>query len=398
MTAEQTRVLAARWIVPVSRDPIRGGWVRIKSGRIVEIGEGKSPSGADNLGDVALIPGLVNAHTHLEFSDCKTPIGKKGVQLHQWIGQVIASRRTSTPETRAAAIRAGLGEMMETGTRIAAEITTPPTTYPLPFPGRKARIELVSFAEVIGLDCDRAAERLDAAAAHNHDDPRAGWSPHAPYSTIPQAIDTCIAMARKHDRPLAMHVAESPAERELLRNGTGPFAESLRTLKLWREDIFPWRGDPFEILIDRLCKAPRVLLIHGNDLNDAEIRRLSNYSNATIVYCPRTHNFFDYDTHPVDRMLASGVRVALGTDSRASNPDLNLWREVQFLLQHRSDLAPDQVIRMATLSGADALGRPDLGRIEIGCRSEIGAVATTAASLDQLHADMSSADYSMVTL
>ncbi len=123
----------------------------------------------------------------------------------------------------------------------------------------------------------------------------------------------------------------------------------LRSLGVWRDDLFPWGDDPFGLLIDRLSNAPRVLLVHGNDLNDAEIHCLQNHPNITVVYCPRTHDFFEYDKHPVDRMLAAGIPVALGTDSRASNPDLNLWREVQFLLQHRSDLAPDEVIRMATL-------------------------------------------------
>ena len=88
-------------------------------------------------------------------------------------------------------------------------------------------------------------------------------------------------------------------------------------------------------------------------------------------------------------MLDAGVRVALGTDSRASNPDLNLWHEVQFLLQSRSDLAPHDILSMATLGGADALGRPDLGRIEVGCSSAMGTVATTAATIDNLYEDLS---------
>ena len=138
-------------------------------------------------------------------------------------------------------------------------------------------------------------------------------SPDAPYSTTLETIDTCVDLASKHKRLLSMHVAESPGERELLSNATGPFAESLQSLGHWREGIFPWCRDPFTMLINRLSNAPRVLLIHGNDLREVEIRHLSNYSNITVVYCPRTHDFFDYVNHPVDRMLSMGIRVALGS-------------------------------------------------------------------------------------
>lgn len=361
----------------------------MQAGRVVEIGEGKAPTKAQELGDVALLPGLVNSHTHLEFSDCKAPIGQRGVPLAQWIGQVIQSRGDQSPESKAAAIELGIREMRQTGTRIAGEITTPPSDY------RRcpAEIDLITFAEVLGLNPDRATERLDAALAHNESHADGGWSPHAPYSTSLQTIETCVELARKQQRPISMHVAESPDERELLSRAAGPLAEVLRSLGVWRETQFPWNRAPFEFLIHRLSRAPRTLLIHGNDLNDEEIACLRQYACMTVVYCPRTHHFFGYDQHPVDRMIAAGVPVALGTDSRASNPDLNLWREVQFLLKHRSDVSPAEVIRMATLSGADALGRPDLGRLESGATSALGSVETKATTTDQLYRDLSESEY-----
>ncbi len=389
---EPARVWAARWIIPVSRDPINGGWIRIEHGRISEIGTGTPPADAQDLGDVALLPGLINAHTHLEFSDCRSPIGVSGVALHQWIGQVMAARSGTTAESKQAAIEAGLNELRQSGVRLAGEITTAPCNYP----SGVTEPELVTFAEVLGLGRDRADERLEAAVRHNLANRNGGWSPHAPYSTSPETIRRCVELAVQHDRPLAMHVAESPAERELLCDGTGPFAEALRSLGVWRDELFPWGSDPYGRLIDRLAKAPRVLLIHGNDLIDAEIGRLRSYSHITVVYCPRTHAFFDHARHPVDRMLGAGVRVALGTDSRASNPDLNLWREVQFLLKHRVDLAPEAILRMATLHGADAFGRSDLGRIEVGCQSGIGYVQTDAKKIDDVYADFAQRDYTPI--
>jgi cytosine/adenosine deaminase-related metal-dependent hydrolase len=214
----------------------------------------------------------------------------------------------------------------------------------------------------------------------------AGISPHAPYSTSPAAISACVDLAIRHRRVLAMHVAESPAERELLAAGTGEFATALAKLGVWQAGLFPWPGNPVEDLIGMLSQAPRALLIHGNDLNSREIRLLAEQSQMTLVYCPRTHAFFGYGKHPVDQLLAAGVRVALGTDSRASNPDLDLWKEVQFLLKHRADLDPASVIAMATVHGADAWGRTDLGRIDRGCSARLGWVATDASNTDLLFA------------
>ncbi len=190
-----------------------------------------------------------------------------------------------------------------------------------------------------------------------------------------------------------MHVAESPAERELLTSGAGPFADALQDIGVWQLGLFPWGADPLAQLIDQLAAAPRALLVHGNDLRTAEIERVAKHPQLTVVYCPRTHAYFGYEKHPVAELRKAHVRVALGTDSRASNPDLNLWREVQFLLQQRSDLSPEEIIRMATFSGADALGRSDLGRIEAGCRPGLGYVDTHAATLPGVYADLASNEF-----
>ena len=377
-------MLKARWIIPVSRDPIHAGWVRLRGDRVVEVSGGRCPSGAEDLGDVALLPGLVNAHTHLEFSDCRQPIGDPGTTLPEWIGQVIAARSETTVEGKRAAIEQGMRESRAAGVRLIGEITTPPCQYP----NAPDDPQRVSFAEVLGLSAERGEDRWSAAMAFTRDDRSAGWSPHAPYSTSLTLIDACIEQARKQSRPLAMHVAESPAERELLTSASGPFADTLQTLGVWQEGLFPWGVEPLQQLIQRLSRAPRALLVHGNDLRAAEIEQIAEHPQMTVVFCPRTHAFFGYREHPVAEMLKANVRVALGTDSRASNPDLNLWREVQFLLRQRSDLPGQDLIRMATMSGADALGRSDLGRIEAGSRPGLGCVGTAASKLADVDADL----------
>jgi cytosine/adenosine deaminase-related metal-dependent hydrolase len=386
-------VFAARWIIPVSAPPINGGWIRVIDGRIAEVRGDDPPPEAEQLGDVAILPRLVNAHTHLEFSGLRQAVGEPGISLADWIGLVIATRVATGAADRDQAIERGLSELWRSGTVLAGEITTPPCHYPR----GPNQPELVTFAEVVGLSDDRAGERLDSAAAHlSGDGPGAAISPHAPYSVSTETIDRAAHLARRAGSAIAMHVAESPEERELLTTGTGPLAAALRHLGVWREGLFPWGADPFVDLIDRLVIAPSLLVVHGNNLNDREIEHLSRYRHASVVFCPRTHHFFRFPKHPVAQMLASGVRVALGTDSRASNPDLDLWREVQFLMNHRTDLDPGHVIRMATRNGAESLGREDLGALEPGCIAALGCVRTEASNSEQLFRDFASRPYELI--
>ncbi len=377
-----SQVFAARWIIPVIGQPIEDGWIRVSGKRIVEIGRGKSGAITTDLGDVAILPGLVNAHTHLEFSDCDSPIGQPGVPLAQWIGQVITARSDSTADSKQTAIRAGLLESRKAGVCLIGDIATPPTGYDV------ESVDIVSFAEVVGLSEDRWRERLQAATDYDQ-----FFSPHAPYSTSRHAIDACVKRSSARGKRLAMHVAESPEERELLCRGTGPFADALRHIGAWQDDLFPWPDEPILGLIERLSTAPGALLIHCNDLRASEIALVAKHPNMTVVYCPRTHAFFGYDRHPVAEMLRAGIPVALGTDSRASNPDLNLWAEVQFLLQNRMDIDPADVIEMATIHGANALGRSDLGQINAGSTAHLGLVETDAPNLQQLYRDLAQNEY-----
>ncbi len=352
--------------------------------QIVEVGQGPAPTDAEDLGDVALLPGLVNAHTHLEFSDCDAPIGEPGVALYHWVGQVIAARQSTTSEAKATAIAKGLQESFDAGVSLVGEIATLPSEYPSRsnFPQRSQSPELITFAETIGLSQQRGDERFGLTEQHVHTQASGGISPHAPYSTSRPLIERCVQLACQTERPLAMHVAESPAERELLCGGSGPFAETLKQLGVWDASLFPWDGQPFEWLIDLLAKAPHGLLVHGNDLQTSEIEKIANHPSLSVVYCPRTHHFFGYEPHPVHEMLDRGIRVALGTDSRASNPDLNLWREIQF-----PDIDPQTVLGMGTIQGADAMGRFQHGRLQRGAFAQFNLVPTSANTLQEVYRD-----------
>lgn len=361
----QQAVYRAAWIVPINRPVIQNGFLRVVNGVVVEVGRldrcDEPTASMIDFGEVAVLPKMINAHTHLEFSDCQAPIGEPGVPLSAWIGQVIAARGVATEEQRNAAIALGLQECHQAGTILIGDIATSPSRYPVET-SDESTPAVMSFAEVLGLNEQRAEDRFRGAlqqfdALHARGGIAPAISPHAPYSTPWSLIDRCVRQSKQWQCKLAMHVCESPDERELLVAGTGPFAETLQAAGLWMPGLFPWSGnEPVHDLIELLASAPRGLLVHGNDLQADEIEAVGRHANLSVVYCPRTHHFFRHREHPVAQLMAAGVNVALGTDSRASNPDLSLWKEVQFLLKHRQDLPPATVLEMATINGAAALG------------------------------------------
>jgi cytosine/adenosine deaminase-related metal-dependent hydrolase len=282
-------------------------------------------------------------------------------------------------------IARGASRAFQGGAMLIGEIAT------VPWAGFRShfRSEMVVFGEVLGLASVRAEERLAAASTHfakSHvvDQISAAISPHAPYSTSLETIARCVEFAKKENALLAMHLCESVEERELIEQGTGPFAQKLKDLGVFDAQYFG-RGASITLkILQTLAAAPAALVIHGNDLRPAEIDFLVTQPQMTVVYCPRTHAFFQHSLHPVRQLINGGVRVALGTDSLASNPDLSIWNEVRWMLENRSDIPWQETVAMATLHGANAFRRPDLGRIQQGAKCGLIAVPGAVQKIDDL--------------
>jgi cytosine/adenosine deaminase-related metal-dependent hydrolase len=216
-----------------------------------------------------------------------------------------------------------------------------------------APVRAVVFREMLGLPKDRASgawERVDRWLASRDATPtcRPGVSPHAPYSVR----STLFFAATTHGVPVAVHLAETAAEQELLVLRRGPFVPFLQELGAWDPEGLAEDTDHVLRLLNGLAPT---LLVHGNFLNAAA----TIPSNASLVYCPRTQAAFGWPPHPFRDFLARGVRVALGTDGLASNPDLDLLAEARFLHRQYPDVPGAVLLRMATLSGAEALGWAD---------------------------------------
>lgn len=344
---KQVWTLRARWVFPIDQPPVPYGVVTICGEQIVEVGPAKRRSVDRDLGEVALLPGLVNAHTHLDLSDLR------GRDLPRqdflaWLRAVVAHRRQQTPAQVQAAIRAGLAECLRTGTTLIGDIAAGGQSWEVL---AEAPCRAVVFYELLGLTPERAAQALAAArtwaAAHPAQATcRPGLSPHAPYSVRRELFRQ--AADGRPPLPLAIHLAETRAEEELLARREGPFVSFLSELGVWDPTglVSSWQ----EVL--ELAPPAPCLFIHGNYLGEEE----SLPAGAALVVCPRTCAAFGHPRHPFPSWLRRGVPVALGTDSLASNPDLDLLAEARFLRRCYPEVPPATLLHLATLAGAQALG------------------------------------------
>ena len=374
MDAFASQSLASRFLFPVNGSVIERGIITMQGGKIAAIERETPNAHAHDLGNVAILPGLINAHTHLEFSALATPLGEPGMPLPEWIGQVVAWRRsvandTATPASPTNAVQQGLYESLRHGVTALGEICTTNWEEPA-FPESPACCTL--FREQIGLSPGRCRDSLNSAKqwlakfakrcsqqsqAQTIGQRYPGLSPHAPYTVDIHFLESLCDLAGKSDSPVAMHLAESPEELDFLTTGKGAFAKMLERLGACEPGSPHPERSPYDYLL-RLVKTPRLLVIHGNYLNHRELNLIAQHrDHASIIYCPRTHAFFQHTSYPWASVLERGIPLALGTDSRASNPDLNLLAEMRFLLGQTSSPSPQQVLQIGTSNGAQALGR-----------------------------------------
>jgi len=307
-----------------------------------------------------MIDGLVNAHTHLEFSCLNKPISTTG-RFTDWIRNVVKYRRENSGLT-SEAIRTGIEESWQSGTTILGEIATVGwSASDYAQTGFKGTV----FQEVLGLSPERIQQQTVLARSHitSNDTYARGLSPHAPYSTHLDLVRESVEIARHTNCPLAMHLAETKAELELLCSGTGDFREMLIDFGVWRDAVFQPPLKPMDYL-EVLAKAPRSLIVHGNYLDETELKFIASQPQMTLVYCPRTHAAFGHTEHPWRRLIELGGRVAIGTDSRASNPDLSLFAELQFLAERHPDVPHLDLLRLGSSNGQRALGFETLSENE----------------------------------
>ncbi len=374
-------VYTARYVLPVASPPVHDGALAVDDGRIQAVGARadvleQAGDGAEvrDLGDAVLMPGLVNAHTHLELSGIAE--ASPGVAAGDYMGwlRVFVERRAAVDERQAwSAAERAVEASVSRGTVAVGDVSNEAWIASI-LAG--STLHGIVFHEIFGFPA-ALAERLLAEAAGRLDtiEEEIGASggrfelaltPHAAHSTSAPLLKALAGRAKAARAPLSIHVAESEDEVTFLEDGSGPFREFLREREAWDEKWKAPGHSPVEHL-DRLgVLTPRTLCVHCVHLHAQDLSKLQA-RGVTVVTCPRSNRALGVGSAPVQRLLGAGIPVALGTDSLATAPDLDLFAEMAALLEVHPKLAPAAALRMATLNGARALGLQDrLGTLEPG--------------------------------
>ena len=365
----------ARWVLPIAQPPIRNGWVAVEEGRIVDMG-----STDEATPPIAILPGLVNAHTHLELSYLHNRIPPAN-GFGTWVREIMRLRATypdpGHPDIIDAARRA-IGDARATGTALFGDISNTLITVPLL---REARRPARVFFELLGFtERDGNARVADARARlqaldEGDGDLRLSLAPHAPYSVSAELFRAIRAdLDRQAEGISSVHLGETPEEIELLRHGTGEIRSVLEDLGRWPAD---WRAPgaaPVEYLAGLGVLDRRMLAVHGVQFDGADLAHL-RARNTTIVSCPRSNVYVGVGSPPLDSFYDAGVPVAFGTDSLASVADLDMFAELREARRIAPRLPARALLESATLVGARALGfGTELGSIEPGKRADLLAV------------------------
>ena len=392
MTADLRALYRAAWVLPVTSPPIRNGAVLVDGdGCIATTAPAAAiepPEGTPvvELGEAILLPGLVNVHAHAELSMFRGAL--EDLPFREWIVRLVGAKRSVlTEEDHLWAARWTAIEAMRAGiTTLGCTEASTAAARALGEAGMRGTV----YQEVFGPDPEQAGEGIAALRdcvlalrAGQEGLVRIGISPHAPYTVSDDLYRLAIRLAVEEGLPMAVHIAESAAERDLVTHGGGDFEPGLRA----RGIPTPARaGSPIELLERLGVLRARPLLIHAVDVDHEDIRRIAE-SGSAVAHCPVANAKLGHGVAPVVEMQAAGITVGLGTDSVASNNRLDLLEEARTatLLQRarlrRPDpLSADELLRMCTVDGARALGLEGrVGALEPGMEADLCAVSLGGA-------------------
>lgn len=378
----------ADWVLPMAGAPIRNGSVTIDSGRIVAV-EPDATGDAVDLGHAVILPGLVNAHTHLELSYLHGRV-TPSEQFRDWIRTLMALRRQypdpTDPEILDAA-RVTIRQARSYGTAVVGDISNTLVTVPLL---RDARMPAQVFYELLGFNAPDPEARVAAARANASESAgggvRVSLAPHAPYSVSPPLFAAIRSDLDAHPRAVSsVHLGESRDETEFVRRGTGAIRALLEELGVWTDawrPVLPAGASPVAYLSSIGFLDCCVLVVHGVQFDGDDLAQLAAL-DITVVSCPRSNRFVGVGDPPLEAFYAMDVDVAFGTDSLASVADLNLFSELACARRLAPRVPARRLLESATLTGARALGfADDFGSIEPGKQAALIAVRVPDAVTD----------------
>lgn len=395
-------IVTADIVLPLSREPIVDGAVAIHGDRIQAVGPRQAVLAANpdrqvlDFGQAIAMPGLVNVHTHLEYTDMG-PLSEARPFL-SWIQELVAASRRFSRDDWSRSAKRGARLLLEAGVTCMGDIVT--------FgPGLEAALEAglrgISYIEAVGLRGNHPREQVAAVEQRLHwahalaegSRLKIGLSPHSVYTLSSEVLEELGRLASERQLPVAIHLAETGAECQLVETGEGELAEALK--RVGGHDLISSRGrgiSPVEHirrcgLLDR-----KTLAVHCVHLSDADVALLAD-AEADVALCPRSNHLLQTGAAPVLELWQGGVRLGIGTDSLASNSSFDLFAEMRLLralcrekaAASKTVPAPSacDLVRLATLAGAEALGLESaIGSLEPGKYADIAIVRATASAVD----------------
>lgn len=379
-------ILRARVILPITQPPILDGAIWIYRDRIRSIGRARdfpkrrSDQSVD-LGDVVLLPGFINAHCHLDYTNMAGQFAPPRL-FTDWLKLITTTKSQWTTDDYLSSWQKGAGMLLRTGTTTVGDIEAVPELLPRVWKDTPLRI--ISFLEMIGLTPRRppaqvVAEALKTMESLAGERCQVGLSPHAPYTAAPGLFIESVRLARRKHCLLCTHVAESKTEFAMFSEGKGEMFDWLR--RSGRDMTDCGHGSPVQHLERLGVLRQNLLATHVNYLARGDAALLAK-RRVTVVHCPRSHSYFSHDSFPLRRLLNAGVNICLGTDSLASviklprqDIELDMLSEMRVLADRQPWLSAHALLRMCTVNAAHALGKPtSLGRLAPGACADLIAL------------------------
>ncbi len=383
-TMSTISLYCAPWVFPVRTRGIKDGAVVVEHERILDAGPRSEMVDLWKDAEIhelsgLLIPPLINCHTHLELShiDDLEPL-ETGANMVDWIERLLV-KRLRDGENRAAIRRAGsamVAQQKDSGVILLVDIGN--SRLFSAYQSWKDP-EIYHIQEILAPNRNRtvAMEKELGKLGPQH-----ALCPHAPYSTTAELIQFLKKRSRETGTLFSIHVAESPQEKDFITKKSGPFRYLLEKRKSW-DNTIPAKGI-YSGSVDYLDKLEvldeRTLCVHCVNIDDKEIQILAR-KKAHVCLCPGSNRFLGVGIAPLEEMLEADILPCIGTDSRASNPNPDMWNEMRILREDHATVSAATILKMATYAGASALGRlDDFGTLDKGKRAVFLEVDITGIS------------------
>jgi cytosine/adenosine deaminase-related metal-dependent hydrolase len=388
-------ILRSRYVVTMDGPPIENGAVAISGNRIIDVGtfdeiRARASGEVVDLGERVLLPGLINAHCHLDYTGLRGKIAPQK-SFTDWIHAINAAKAKLSEPDYLAAIAEGFAEAKKFGTTAIANLEA----FPELIAKTRPPIRTWWFAEMIDVrEPDRAREIVDLAVESLKETEHWGLAPHALFTASANLYRRCQEVAQRESILLTTHLAESREEMSMFRDAEGPPYEFLKDIGRPMDDC--GHGTPLGLFLNLIgrggspnrpqaspSRTGRVnrpylpwIVAHVNELVESDFDLLAvSTRKLHVVHCPRSHKYFGHSRFQFERLRELGFNICLGTDSLASNSDLSLFAEMREFQRGFPAVAPEETLSMVTVRAARALGRESsLGRIRAGCWADLIAI------------------------